>query len=253
MRLVNRLETGTAGRVEPYALVVAMVLPTLVTYLYFVWAAAYPTSIQHLTCWLGKTIQFSLPIVWVRLILGHPSKPEYGSSRSMLLGIAFGLIVAISMLMVYFRILQPQGLLVGAAQGVQRKLAELGCDTPSRFLLLALFYSLVHSFLEEYYWRWFVFGRLGAWVPRTSAIGISSVAFAAHHVVVLARYCGLWSMQTATFTLCVAAGGAFWAWLYSREGSLVPCWFSHLLVDAAIFLIGANLMFANPPGLSTEY
>ena len=40
----------------------------------------------------------------------------------------------------------------------------------------------------------------------------------------------------------VAIGGAFWAWLYERSGSLVGPWMSHLLVDAGIFLVGFDLV-----------
>jgi hypothetical protein len=40
----------------------------------------------------------------------------------------------------------------------------------------------------------------------------------------------------------VAAGGAFWAWLYQRSGSLVGPWLGHLLADAAIFTVGWQLV-----------
>jgi uncharacterized protein len=49
------------------------------------------------------------------------------------------------------------------------------------------------------------------------------------------------SPWTWLFSLSVAVGGAFWAWLYQRTGSLYGPWLSHLLVDAAIFLVGYDL------------
>ena len=42
------------------------------------------------------------------------------------------------------------------------------------YLLLAVFYSAIHSLLEEYYWRWFVFGRLSQLCKLPTAIAISS-------------------------------------------------------------------------------
>ena len=47
------------------------------------------------------------------------------------------------------------------------------------------------------------------------------------------------------FSASVAIGGAVWAWLYDRSGSLLGPWLSHILIDAAIFIIGYDLIFAS--------
>ena len=44
----------------------------------------------------------------------------------------------------------------------------------------------------------------------------------------------------------VATGGAVWAWLYERTGSLWAAWLSHLLVDTAIMAVGYDLVFVGP-------
>jgi membrane protease YdiL (CAAX protease family) len=49
------------------------------------------------------------------------------------------------------------------------------------------------------------------------------------------------------FSLCVAFGGAAWAWIYHRSGSIYSVWLSHLLVDAAILVIGYDMVFVLPP------
>ena len=64
----------------------------------------------------------------------------------------------------------------------------------------------------------------------------------AHHVLVLATFFGWSSPATYVFSLAIAIGGAYWAWLYARSGSLYGPWLSHLLVDAGIFLIGYDLL-----------
>jgi len=76
------------------------------------------------------------------------------------------------------------------------------------------------------------------------AVAVSSLGFMAHHVIVLATYFGLASPVTWIFSLGIAAGGAFWAWLYHRSGSLLGPWLSHLLVDAAIFAAGYEIVQA---------
>ena len=65
---------------------------------------------------------------------------------------------------------------------------RIGPADTGKYVALAVFYALVHSLLEEYYWRWFVFGQLRALVAPTLAIVLSSLAFAAHHVILLYVY-----------------------------------------------------------------
>jgi membrane protease YdiL (CAAX protease family) len=74
------------------------------------------------------------------------------------------------------------------------------------------------------------------------AIIVSSVGFMAHHVIVLSVYFGWFSPASVFFSLAVAVGGATWAWIYYRSGSLVGPWASHLLVDVGIFVVGFDLV-----------
>jgi membrane protease YdiL (CAAX protease family) len=64
----------------------------------------------------------------------------------------------------------------------------------------------------------------------------------AHHVLVLAWYFGWTSWATWLFSVSVAIGGVVWCWIYQRSGSLVGPWLSHLLIDAAIFTIGYDMV-----------
>jgi membrane protease YdiL (CAAX protease family) len=100
-----------------------------------------------------------------------------------------------------------------------------------------------HAFLEESYWRWFVFGQLRQFMAWPLAAGISGLAFALHHVIVLGSYLppeNFWTV-TVFFSLCVAVGGALWAWIYQRSGSLYGPWLSHLLIDVGVMAIGFDL------------
>jgi membrane protease YdiL (CAAX protease family) len=89
-----------------------------------------------------------------------------------------------------------------------------------------------------------VFGQLAKSRSVAAAVAVSSVGFAAHHVLVLALYFGWFSLLTWLFTLAIVVGGAVWAILYRASGSLCAAWLSHALVDAAIFVIGYQLVRA---------
>jgi membrane protease YdiL (CAAX protease family) len=227
---------------ERAVLVFALILPTAVTWLYFVALDGAPAAIQQTAYSIGKIAQFALPVVWVFLICRERPGAGKPDSRGLLLGAAFGLLVAGAMLALYFLWLKPSGHFDLPAAAVREKVKSFGVSSLGAFLVLALFYSTVHSLLEEYYWRWFVFGRLDRWLPLAAAIGISSVGFAAHHVLVLQKYFGWDSPLTWLFAAAIAVGGAGWAWLYRRTHSLYATWLSHALVDAAIFAIGYDVI-----------
>jgi len=113
--------------------------------------------------------------------------------------------------------------------------------------VLATFYSLLHSLLEEYYWRWFVFGRLRRLMSLPAAIGVSSLGFMAHHVCIVSVFFGWLSPMSLLLSAAVAMGGALFAWIYQRTNSLYAPWISHAFVDSAIFLIGYDLISSSPP------
>jgi uncharacterized protein len=234
-------ERSNTGRADQAVIAVSIVLPTLVTWLYFEAFASSPVATKT-AFGIGKTIQFALPLVWVFLVRRQPLRLSWPKLDGVHLGIAFGAAVGGSMLLLYHFVLGPRGFFTTPAEEVRQKVAEFGVTTAASFAVMGLFYSLVHSLLEEYYWRWFVFGQLRRQIPLWPAIAVSSIGFALHHVLVLARYFGWNSPATWLFCAGIVIGGAAWAWLYDRSRSLYGPWISHLLVDAAIFWIGYDLV-----------
>ncbi|MFO0926838.1 MAG: type II CAAX endopeptidase family protein [Gemmataceae bacterium] len=226
---------------------VALVLPTAVAWVYFVALATggEPNPRQQAVYAAGKVVQFGLPVVWLLLVARAWPRPDGSVWKGVPLGVAFGVLVAVVMIAAYRLWLARTAAFATTPAKVLEKVRELGVDTPGRFLALAVFLSGMHSLLEEYYWRWFVFGRLREWLPRTVAIVVSAVGFTAHHVIVLGVYFpGRWLQAVVPFAAGIAVGGAFWAWLYDRSGSLLGPWLGHLLIDAAIFVIGWDLLLA---------
>ena len=232
-----------ASRTRHWAVVLfALVLPTFVTLAYFVWTEDSAASVQQITYAVGKVVQFALPVYWVCLIQRHRPRLWPWTTRGMLLGLVFGLFISVVMLVVYHGLLKSAAFFVEASTEIREKVADLDVGQPWKFVLLGIFYSLFHSLLEEYYWRWFVFGQLRSLTTFWPAVVVSSLGFMAHHVVVVGSYFGYLSPVTWFFSLSIAVGGAFWAWLYDRSGSLLGPWLGHLLIDAAIFAIGFDLL-----------
>jgi membrane protease YdiL (CAAX protease family) len=222
-----------------------MVFPTVLTWTYLVVLGsrgeepAEANPLVRAAFGVGKFVQFTFPLFYVWWFERERLRPSMPTAGGLGLGIAFGLLVGLGMFALYFGWLRHSGLAEQTPGKIDRLLRDMDFATPGRFLLLAAFYSLVHALLEEYYWRWFVFGRLTRYLPVWPAIVVSSVGFTAHHVVLLAVYFpGRFWTLAIPLSVCVAVGGGMWAWLYHRTGSLYAPWASHGLVDAAIMVVG---------------
>ncbi len=224
------------------AAVFALVFPALFTWVYFVALRRAPAGLQQTVYAAGKTIQFALPVFWVLAIQRRRPSRSRLSTDGLGEGLLFGLAVFALALVLYQAWLKPVGLFQAVGEQIQAKIVNFGIHGPGAYLVLAAFYSLIHSFLEEYYWRWFVFGQLQSLMPWQAAVGVSSGGFMAHHVILLATFFGWSSPAAYLFSLGVAVGGAYWAWLYHRTRSLYGPWLSHLLVDAAVFAVGYDLV-----------
>ena len=228
---------------EWLAMLFALIFPSILTWAYFIALADSAPWLQKGTYGIGKVIQFVFPLVFVLLVRKERLRFDRPRWNGLGLGIGFGLLVGIAMLCLYYLSVKPAGLFAGpVTEEVKRKLTSFGVDSLAAYTALAVFYCLIHAFLEECYWRWFVFGRLKNRMPLTAAIAISSMGFAAHHVLVLAKYFGWASPATWLFSAGVAIGGVVWAMVYLRSKSLLGPWLSHVLVDSAIFAIGYDLM-----------
>jgi len=228
------------------ALVFAMTFPSVMSWVEFIvlpGAGRERNVVLQATFWLGKLVQFSFPIVFVWSFRRQELAVHKPSARGLELGAAFGLVVGAAALLLYFLWLKSSPALTATPERLHRWLTEFNLATPGGFVAMAFFIAVLHSFLEEYYWRWFVFGRLEQCLPLAAAMGISSCAFMAHHVILLSVYLqGYFWTAAVPFSLCVAGGGIVWAWLYHRCRSLYAPWVSHLLVDMALMGLGYDML-----------
>jgi membrane protease YdiL (CAAX protease family) len=232
------------------AVLFAMAFPTILAWGHCVALVRPGTEVNRGVQWAyatGKVVQFGFPVLF--LVLGGAAWPRSlrPQWKGLGTGFAFGLVVAGLMLAVYFGLLRGSSLFAVTPGKLHQKLEQMGLAAPARYAALAGFIVLAHSLLEEYYWRWFVFHRLRQLVPVVSAVGLASLAFMSHHVIVLAVYMpGKFWMAVVPLSLAIAVGGAFWAWLYDQSGTLYPSWLSHALIDAAILAIGWDLLLLAP-------
>jgi membrane protease YdiL (CAAX protease family) len=244
--------TGPAFRASPaveWAILGAgLVLPLCVTWVFFVLLANAQPFVQQAAYAVGKTIQLGLPLAWAFTVRRGELTWKRPGLAGLPAGLSFGLIVFVAMLILYYAWLKPSGYLDHSAEPIRQKLAGFRLVGLWSFAVFGAFVSIGHAFLEEYYWRWFMFGGLAKRVPWRWAAVISSAGFVLNHLLVLADYFGWWSPPMVLFSIAVAFGGLFWAWLYHRSRSLVGPWIGHLLIDAGIFVVGFDLVHGSLSG-----
>lgn len=136
--------------------------------------------------------------------------------------------------------LTPIGEMVaGSAPQIRGKAQGLGIL--NHYWAFGLFLSVIHSLIEEYYWRWFVFGQLRKVIPKFAAHILAGASFAAHHVVIATQYFTIgWGLALGGM---VGMGGILWSLMYERQRSLAGAWVSHMIADLGILSLGHRLIF----------
>lgn len=186
------------------------------------------------------TVAWPMTAWFVILRNPFPALPPLRQHLSALpLGAATGLLIGIAILVLAagpFREVLDTG-----ASAIRAKARLFG--VLEHYWLLAAGLSIVHSLVEEYYWRWFVYGRLRMLIPGQGAHLVAGAAFGLHHIVITSAYFGRgWGMVFGGGTMI---GGIIWSVLYARQGTLAGAWLSHVLVDMSLMYCGYRLLLGH--------
>lgn len=220
--------------------------PSLLTWAYFARGADWGGDVAKLCYGVGKALQFAFPVLIVAAFQKERWLIRRFNFRGTLSGVLFGGVVALFIFFVGRRLLASPGSLAPLVERLRAestsRLENFGVASRGAYAVLFLFYSIVHSGLEEYYWRWFAFGRLAVRRSWLVSALVANVAFALHHVVVLGAYFGYDKLPTWIGSAGVAIGGFVWQTIYKRADSIYGAWISHALIDAGIFGLGFYIL-----------
>ncbi|MEM0896075.1 MAG: CPBP family intramembrane glutamic endopeptidase [Verrucomicrobiota bacterium] len=215
------------------ALLPALIVPSLGALVYFVWFTGTPVGKVAMIA--TKAFGIAWPIVATLFILRRPVWTKKKVHWPSTLGIGLGSGILIGALMLALAHWTPLGQYIfEAAPMIQQKVNDLGFA--NNFLLLALLISFLNSAMEEYYWRWFTYGKLReAMKSKFWPHFLAALAFTGHHIVVTLQF---FPLPFVVF-LCagVFVGGMIWSWLCEKQGHTWGAWISHIVADLAIFLI----------------
>ena len=112
--------------------------------------------------------------------------------------------------------------------------------TKDNFLYVSLYISFAKSFLEEFFFRGFVFTNLKQHSGRKLAYIFSAAAFSLYHVAMMIGW-----FSPALFLLVMAGlvvGGMIFNWLNEKLDTIYCSWLTHMFANFAINTIGFMLL-----------
>lgn len=108
--------------------------------------------------------------------------------------------------------------------------------TAGNFIYVALYISIMNSFLEEFFFRGFGFITLKKYTSRKFAYIFSPVMFAFYHAGMM------WGMFSLPVLLLLFAGlfvgGCIFNYLNEANDNIYPSWFVHMFANFAINSVG---------------
>jgi membrane protease YdiL (CAAX protease family) len=111
--------------------------------------------------------------------------------------------------------------------------------TPLNFIFIGIYITLGNSFIEEYFFRGFVFlGIYNAGKPG-AAYFYSSLLFAIYHIMIFRSWFSIPLFLLAIFGLFLV--GILFNWMDTKSDNFVNSWIAHILADGAIILIGLKM------------
>lgn len=226
-------EPATHRRACHAVLATAITAPACAALLY---AFVLPdTSVRRAVYFGSKVLISAIPLLWVLGVERRRWAVRRPPVKALASGVVTGVVIGGAVLTFYFNL--PAEWL--NTDGLRDRVGAYGLL--DHFLLFVTFICVINSGMEEYYWRWFVFGGLAREMPWRWAAVISAAGFTLHHIVILTAYfsgAGLIALCNAGVFL----GGCIWAVQYRRSKSICASWVSHALADAAIMVVAYDLL-----------
>ncbi|WIV11835.1 CPBP family intramembrane glutamic endopeptidase [Proteiniborus sp. MB09-C3] len=201
--------------------------------LYFIEQVLVMSYLVKILC---KIIFFTvLPYIYVRLIKRSPVSDKIKiNKKDLYLGAGLGVACFIVLISAYFFLKDAIDL-----NTIANELQSKSKVSSNNFLLVAFYITFVNSFLEEFFFRGFIFLNLYELGFKKLAYIFSSALFALYHIGIFKNWFNPWLIILAIFGL-VSVGFIF-DYIDTKSKNFINSWIVHILADAAIMLIGMRM------------
>lgn len=110
--------------------------------------------------------------------------------------------------------------------------------TSTTYLFVALAIVFINPFIEEYFWRGFVFRVFDKYTKKGYLTGF---LFAIHHTLIIAGWFNWWQFILVISFLSII--GVLFNWTYKKTTSIYATWITHFVADLVIVIIGYFYIF----------
>jgi membrane protease YdiL (CAAX protease family) len=150
------------------------------------------------------------------------------------MGFLFGILSFVIILIAYYILRNFIDL-----QGISEELQQKSNITASSFIFVGLYITLGNSFLEEYFFRGFIFLNLYELKSKRFAYIYSSLLFGLYHIGIFKTWFNIQLVGIALLGLiCI---GFVFCWLDTKSKNFINSWIVHILADSAIIIIGLKM------------
>lgn len=150
------------------------------------------------------------------------------------MGFLFGILSFFIILITYYLLRNIIDL-----KSISEKLQSNSKITASSFIYVGLYITFINSFLEEYFFRGFIFLNLYEFKRKKFAYIYSSLLFGIYHIAIFKTWFNIGLVGLALIGL-ISIGFIF-NWLDTRSKNFINSWIVHILADSAIIIIGLRM------------
>lgn len=154
--------------------------------------------------------------------------------RNIIPGLVVGTISFIAIIISYF--ILGQFVDFGA---ISAELTNKLAITPANFIFVGIYITLINSFIEEFFFRGYVFLNLRTKIHSWLAYTFSALLFSAYHMAIFEQW---FNPIILALCLIVLFGIALvFTYINRAEKTIINSWIAHMCANAAIILIGMRM------------
>lgn len=123
--------------------------------------------------------------------------------------------------------------------GIAKELQTKSKVTQANFILVGLYITFGNSFLEEFFFRGFIFLNLFRQGSKILAYIYSSVLFGVYHIAIFKTWFN--PLLIGLSLLGLIGVGVVFDWLDTKTDNFMNSWLVHIMADSAIIIIGMRM------------
>ncbi len=195
--------------------------------------------VDYITKTIAKLILFTgIPYIYLKFVEKSSVKDGLTLKKVQIstvkLGLILGTLSFVVIIAAYFMLMEYIDFNV-----IVQELQSKSKVTPSNFIFVGLYITFGNSFLEEFFFRGFIFLNLFNQGSKKLAYIYSSVLFGVYHIAIFKTWFN--PLLIGLALLGLISVGIIFNWIDTKTENFINSWLVHILADSAIIIIGMKM------------